>query len=206
MKALVVLLSLTAYANADLCVTKGALDGASIRAPTVRAFAPGTTGDAASLKFTWRGVADDTRALASGETRQQLGLKLRAQDSCNVIYVMWRLDTRRLDVSVKRNPGKRTHEECGAAGYSKVKPQTWAPVPALADGASHTLEAAIEDGILVAHVDGKLAWRGRLPEPANSLVGPAGLRSDNVKLDGIELGAPHAEGPAPACKRHGDDD
>ena len=89
----------------------------------MRGYALGAGGDAAALTFTYQGEAENTRELASGELRRQLGLKLRAQDGCNVVYVMWRLDpTPKLEVSVKFNPGKRTHEECGADGYTKVKP------------------------------------------------------------------------------------
>jgi hypothetical protein len=185
---------------ADLCVTRGAIAERAITEPTVRAFAPSAGGDAAQLAFTFKGDAATTRALASGQERRQLGLKLRAQDGCNVIYVMWRLDPKpKLDISVKRNPGKRTHEECGAEGYTKVKPSRHTSVPALAAGEAHTLRAEIVGAELFAWIDGQLAWQGTLPAIAHELVGPAGLRTDNLELAHLELSAPKGQGAA--CKR-----
>ena len=194
-----------------ICVTKGEIENAAITQPTVRAFARGAGGDAAQLRFTFRGESDTTRELASGEARRQLGLKLRAENSCNVVYVMWRLDPKpKLTVSVKRNRGKRTHEECGAAGYINVKPAKTAPVPALEVGNTHTLRAEIVGDDLFAWIDGRLTWQGHLPEEARDMTGPAGIRSDNLKLDVLELAAPHADQGArsewPACKRHEHDD
>ena len=187
----------------ELCVTRGAIDQAAITQPTVRAFAPSAAGDAAQLAFTFKGDAAESRALANGQDRRQVGLKLRAQDGCNVIYVMWRLDPKpKLDVSVKRNPGKRTHDECGADGYTKVKPSRRpATPPELISGAAHTLRAEIQGDELLAWIDGTLAWQGRLPDEARALSGPAGLRTDNLELANLELSAaPHA-GPAAVCKR-----
>jgi hypothetical protein len=191
----------------ELCVTRGEIASRAITEPTVRAFAPRTTGDAAELTFTFRGDAATSRALANGQARRQVGLKLRAQDGCNVIYVMWRLDPKpKLDVSVKRNPGKRTHAECGAEGYTKVKPHRAAEVPALAAGDTHVLRAEIVGDDLTAWIDGHIAWHGRLPDEARELAGPAGLRTDNLALDRVELAAPRTKDPGPACKRHDLDD
>ena len=50
-----------------LCVTKGvAKVGTTINEPTMRAVAPGTSGDGASLDFTYRGDTASSRELASG--------------------------------------------------------------------------------------------------------------------------------------------
>jgi hypothetical protein len=194
----------------DLCVTKGAIDAGAVVQPTMRAYAPGMGGDAAELRFTFGGDTDAVRELASGQARRQVGLKLRAQDSCNVVYVMWRLDPApKIDVSVKANPGKSTHEECGAEGYTKVKSTLrGVSVPAPSVGKAHSLRAEIIDDELAAWVDGRLVWQGRLPAQARVLKGPAGLRSDNVKLDGLALLAPHGDSDsvAPACKRHEHDE
>ena len=185
----------------ELCVTRGAITDRAITEPTVRAFAPAAGGDAAQLAFTFQGDAATTRALANGHDRRQLGLKLRAQDGCNVIYVMWRLDPKpKLEVSVKRNPGKRTHEECGAEGYTKVKPAHVVAVPVLAAGDPHTLRAEIVGDELTAWIDGSVTWRGTLPAGARDLVGPAGLRTDNLALAHLELSAP-AKGQGMTCKR-----
>lgn len=194
-------------APAALCVTKGAIEDATIAEPTVRAFALGSHGDDAQLSFTYAGKSDRARALASGQLRRQLGLKLRAVDSCNVVYVMWRLDPHpRLEVSVKRNPGMRTHAECGANGYTKVRAAHAEAVPDLTEGSSHVLRAAIVGDALYAWIDGALAWQGRLPDDARELSGPAGLRSDNVKLERVQLAVRPADAAGRACKRHEDDE
>jgi len=186
-----------------LCVTKGSAKvGAAVTEPTMRAVALGTRGDGASLELVYRGETESTRALASGAARRQVGLKLRAQNSCNVVYVMWRLDPKpMLEVSIKVNPGKVTHAECGAEGYTKVHPtKTW-PVPVLATGDRHVLRAAINGDDLTAWIDEKVAWRGTLPASARALIGPAGIRSDNLAFDLVAFAAPEAKDPPAECKR-----
>ena len=194
-----------------LCVTKGELTSAgAVAVPTMRGFARGAGGDAAQLSFTYRGESQDSRALASGDVRRQLGLKLRAQNSCNVVYVMWRLDPRpKIDVSVKVNPRQSTHEECGAEGYTKVRSRAKHYVPAYEYGSSHTLRAEILGDEIYVWADGRIVFQGRLPAGARSLAGSAGVRSDNVAFDLVELAAPPpaagADAP-PACKRDGASD
>jgi hypothetical protein len=190
-----------------LCVTKGAISNATIADPTVRAFALGTSGDAAQLTFRYAGDSAGERPLDSGEMRRQVGLKLRAANSCNVVYVMWRIAPKPgLAVQVKYNPGKARHEECGTEGYIKVKPQTSSAIPELTVGSTHTLRAEIRGDELHAWIDGQLAWHGRLPEEARGLVGPAGLRTDNVRLEAIELSAPRGDTTGLQCKKHETDD
>lgn len=186
-----------------LCVTKGtAKVGATVTEPTMRAIALGTRGDGAQLELVYRGDTEGTRALASGAARRQFGLKLRAQNSCNVVYVMWRLDPKpMLEVSIKVNPGKVTHAECGAEGYTKVRPTKSWPVPVLASGDRHVLRATIHGDDLTAWIDEQVAWRGTLPEVARTLVGPAGIRSDNLAFDLVSFSAPEALGPTAECKR-----
>jgi len=186
-----------------LCVTKGAAAvGARVTVPAMRAIARGSSGEAAALRFTYRGDTEDTRALASGQLRRQLGLKLRAMNGCNLIYVMWRLDPKpKLDVSIKLNPGMKTHKECGAEGYTKVHGRDAAPVPALEVGATHVLRAEIAGDELVAWIDDRLAWRGELPAAAHDLSGPAGMRSDNLAFDLVAFEAPAGDARAalPKC-------
>ncbi len=172
-----------------LCVTKGQLARSRVDVPTFRAVAPGLGGDAASLKVRVHGASSETRALASGQERRQLGLKLRAADGCNLVYVMWRLDPRpMLEVSVKHNPGARTSAECGNGGYTKVKAQHTEVPPTLDDGSDHELRAEIHGDTLVAWIDGREAWRGQLPDEVRDLDGPAGMRSDNLSFDVVGFG------------------
>jgi hypothetical protein len=199
-------LDVAPIATESLCVTKGAMTDASITEPTMRGYAPGFGGDAAALTFTYRGETFETRELAGGEARRQIGLKLRAQDSCNVVYVMWRLDPKpKLDVSVKFNVHEKTHEECGADGYTKVRPHKKSFVPAFEYGKTHTLRAEIVGDELFAWIDDQLLFQGTLPQTARMIRGPAGVRSDNIKFDLVALAAPKGEGSAPACKREGGD-
>lgn len=195
---------------AGLCVTKGAVapegDVLRIDDPTVRAVAPGSAGDQASLRFTYRGETKKTVALASGQVRRQIGLKLRGADGCNVVYVMWRFEPKPgIEVSFKRNPGKRTHAECGTGGYQKVAADDPVPVAAPAPGETHTLAATIRGDVLEATIDGDLVWRGTLDAAVRDLAGPAGLRTDNVAAD-VTLAAPgradHAA--SPGCPRDSD--
>lgn len=175
-----------------------------IEVPTFRAVARGRNGDAAAIKLTVLGDTAKTRALASGQQRRQVGLKLRAENGCNLVYVMWRLDPKpKLDVSVKRNPGERTAKECGADGYQKVKPTFKRLDTKLDDGTPHELRAEIVDDTLTAWIDGRVAWRGTLPATARDLVGPTGIRSDNLvfELASLEVDAQStiAADKAPKC-------
>lgn len=186
---------------ANICVTKGkATLGAQVTEPTMRAFAHGTSGDAASLTFIYRGEPENMRALASGQERRQLGLKLRAANGCNLVYVMWRLDPKpTLEVSVKFNPGMSTHKECGANGYTKIKPTERTGVPAMLRGEQHTLRAEIHGDELTAWIDDEFAWRGTLPDSAAKLAGPSGIRSDNLLFDLVSFAAPTGQATEPAC-------
>ncbi len=199
---------LSPAAPAALCLTRGARsvdDAGALRIdePTVRAVAPTSHGDAAALEFTYGGDTAEQVALASGQIRRQLGLKLRAADGCNLVYVMWRLDpSPQVEVSTKVNPGARDHGDCGTRGYARLKPQKSEPPPALVAGASHTLSAEIVDEVLLARVDGRVVWRGALDARARSLRGPAGLRTDNVRISATlhVAPSPSPNGPIPGCE------
>jgi hypothetical protein len=199
-------------AGEALCVTKGAARlGERVTQPTLRAVARETSGDAASLTFTYRGETEHQRALASGQERRQLGLKLRAANGCNLVYVMWRLDPRpALEISIKYNPGMATHKACGANGYQKVKHGERSAVPPLVIGDTHTLRAEIDGDELTAWIDDQPAWRGTLPDHARELSGPAGLRSDNLAFDLVAFSALHgaaagAAGPERTCRAEDSD-
>jgi hypothetical protein len=196
--------------SAGLCVTKGALKphgkhGARITEPTVRAVRAGSSGDSASLRFTYRGPSKKSRALASGQMRRQVGLKLRAQDGCNLVYVMWRIEPKPgIEVSIKRNPGQSTHAECGANGYTKVAFLD-AVVPDV--DTEHTLDASLSGSDLTVTLDGKSIWTGAV-EGAADLTGPAGLRTDNVTADVALTTTPldTSRKKLPKCPQAGDAD
>lgn len=193
---------------ASLCITKGELAGARVEGPTFRAIVPGHGGEAASLKFVVLGSTAQARALASGDLRRQLGLKLRAEDGCNLVYVMWRLDPKpKVEVSVKRNPGARTSRDCGARGYAKLAPTGARATPVgLDDGAEHELRAEIGGDALVAWIDGRVMWRGTLPADVRKLSGPAGVRADNLAFEiaGIAVDARTGGDVDAKCRAHDD--
>ncbi len=173
--------------TAALEVTEGRIDTRgdhlAIEAPAVRAVRPGTSGQAATLDVTYRGPTDARRALASGADRTQFGLKLRAQDSCNVLYVMWRAEPSAVVVQLKRNRHATTHRQCGNAGYTRLRPLRAAKVPALAPGDRHQLAAEIVGDNLEVKIDGTVVWHGTLPTDAHDLAGPAGVRTDNARVE-----------------------
>lgn len=200
-------LALQDIAPSSLCVTKGELAGARVEVPTFRAVVPGHGGDAASLKFVVRGPTTQTRALASGDDRRQLGLKLRAKDGCNLVYVMWRLDPKpKLEVSIKRNAGARTARDCGARGYTRIKPAQVGTLPELDDGTEHELRAEITGATLVAWIDERVMWRGELPAEADELAGPAGMRSDNLSFELAAVAVDARSGGDVEVRCHGVDE
>jgi hypothetical protein len=146
--------------------------------------AAGAAGDRAEASFRYLGPTADVAALGSGAVRRQLGLKLRAESGCNLVYAMWRLEPKNeIVVSVKSNPGQRTHAECGNRGYANVAPEVSAAPPEVRAGEDHTLTAAIDRDVLAVRVDGKEVWRGRLPASATTMHGPPGIRTDNVRVE-----------------------
>jgi hypothetical protein len=65
------------------------------------------------------GLSQVSKALASGELRRQIGRKLQATDSCNLIYVMWHIEPdTRVTVSIKQNPALHAHDQCGVRDTS----------------------------------------------------------------------------------------
>jgi len=172
----------------SLCVTDGGVhalgDGRmEVEDPAMRAIALGTGGDAAELDFAYEGPTAADAPLANGELRRQIGLKLRAADTCNVVYVMWRLTpTSGLAVSVKRNPGMTRHAECRDGGYRAVKAAREEPVPQIREGETHRLRAMLDRDSLRVSVDGREVWEGRLGEDALAFDGPVGIRTDNGRF------------------------
>jgi hypothetical protein len=179
--------ALRSIKQADLDVTDGSVATSNghllVDAPEMRATlrVPGTR--MIEVPFTYLGPTEATSKLADGTVRRQFGLKLNAQDACNVLYVMWRISPRPdLVVSMKHNPGMHSSSQCRDGGYRNLKPAKWAPVPELQPGLSHTLGTAIHERDLQVSADGELMWEGSIPSEAMPLNGPSGLRSDNVHV------------------------
>jgi len=142
------------------CVTEGAVAEHGhtllIDVPKMRAHVNHPGGDSEELLFTYLGAPAQQAALGSGAVREQLGLKLRAADACNLVYVMWRLASpEKLVVPVSST-------ECGNRGYRNVKPRFSTAIPHVTQADTHRLG-------------------GSLGPDATALQGPAGVRSDNVR-------------------------
>lgn len=146
--------------------------------PKTRFSFPGSDGRAARVHFTYGGASESTAEFASGKFRSQIGLKLRARDSCNLLYVMWRVEPeQRIVVSKKANPGDNIHAKCGNQGYQDVAPTSITNPPLVQPGEAHVLGAYLEKSELYVFVDDKLVWKGDVGELG--FDGPAGLRTDN---------------------------
>ncbi len=176
-------------------VTEGSLEPGPgeqllVDGPRMRAVVPGSATSAVELRFTLLGPTTNQVALASGEQRQQVGLKLFAVDACNVLYAMWRLAPKPgLVVNFKRNPGQHLSRECGNRGYTIVRPNQHTALRPLEPGVAHTLRARFDGPTLRVWVDDTLAWSGTVPEEALAQGAPVGIRSDNVRL-ALQLSAP----------------
>jgi hypothetical protein len=158
--------------------------------PKLRATVAGSGGRGIELSFRYLGATAIDAKLRSGRDRRQLGLELAARDTCNLLYVMWRIEpVSELVVSVKRNGAQSRHAECENRGYHRLTPALSSPLPELVPAAEHRLRAEIEDGALSVRVDGALAWRGALDGPALELRGKSGLRSDNARFEVLALSA-----------------
>ena len=191
---------------AELRATSGAMAKKNattftVEHPSFRAELGNAPRDSAEIAFAYRGPTARDAPLASGELRRQIGLKLRAQDTCNVVYVMWHAEpSSGIEVSVKSNPGQTTHEECADRGYAFIKP-TWvgSALPDVRDGSRHVLAASIAGSTLRVSAEGKPVWVGQLPPQAFEFNGPVGIRSDNGVFD-VELRASATAPPREAAR------
>jgi hypothetical protein len=174
--------------KASLCVTEGTIDQQpgqplSVNVSKMRAYVNAFTQPVAEARFTYLGSTPNESPLASGEMRRQFGLKLRAQDACNLVYAMWRIEPEsKVVLSVKSNPGEHTSAQCGNRGYQNIKPRRSLPVPVLTPGSTHTLRAQMNGAEMEVFADDSLVWEGSVGTDALSFDGPIGLRSDNARL------------------------
>jgi hypothetical protein len=169
----------------------------------MRAYLNAFTPPQVEARFTYLGSTGNEARLGSGELRRQFGLKLRAQDACNLVYAMWRIEPEsKLVVSIKSNPSQHTSAECGNRGYRNIKPAHSKPVPILRSGDTHDLRAEIDGDEMKVFADYQLVWEGSLGPEALSFDGPIGMRSDNARLQ-VELRAPEPASAqrerAPGC-------
>jgi hypothetical protein len=192
--------------RANLCVTEGTIGELpgrrlSVSVPKMRAYVNAYTQPVAEVRFTYLGSTGNEAPLASGEMRRQFGLKLRAQDACNLVYAMWRIEPEsKLVVSVKSNPGEHTSAQCGNRGYQNIKPRRSVPVPTLRSGDTHVLRAQMNGAEMQVFADNSLVWEGSVGQDALTFDGPVGIRSDNARLQiDLRTGKP-ITAKAPGCR------
>ena len=141
----------------------------------MRAYLNALTSQSVEADFTYLGSTGNEARLGSGELRRQFGLKLRAQDACNLVYAMWRIEPEsKLVVSVKSNPGQHSSAGCGNRGYRNVKPARSKPVPVLHPGSAHSLRAEMNGAEMKVFADNVLVWEGS--------VGPEGWEPPRARL------------------------
>jgi hypothetical protein len=171
-----------------LCITEGAIEELpgqrlSVDVPKMRAYVNRWTSQIIAAQFTYLGPTRTESKLGSGQTRVQFGFKLRAQDPCNLVYAMWRIEPEsKLVVSIKANPGQATSAQCGNQGYRNIKSLHHSPLPTLRPGDKHMFRVEMSGEQVSVFVDGALVWDGKVGREALRLDGPVGIRSDNAKL------------------------
>jgi hypothetical protein len=143
-------------------------------------------------RFTYLGPTVNKAPLGSGALRRQFGFKLRAQDACNLVYVMWRIEpASAVVVSVKTNPLQHSSSQCGNRGYRNIKPRRSSAITDLKAGQTRRLVASMNGDEMKVFVDGSPVWEGSLGPDVILLEGPVGIRSDNARLL-VELRAGNA--------------
>jgi hypothetical protein len=195
---------------ADLCVSEGAIAALPanrllVTDPNVHATMNQQTPQDIEARFVYLGPAAQSEKPSSGPTgHHQFGFELFAEDACNLVYVMWRLEPEsNIAVFVKSNPEQHIHAECGRRGTSTVSPEHTRPLPPVRAGErlSHALRAEIEGRRLLVFADGSVVWRGVLPAEVLSTHGPVGIHCDDAKLEiRLTVAPPIAGAPSFPCR------
>lgn len=154
--------------------------------PKERAVRTSGTHSKALLRFRYRGPSEKTAPLDSGAVIQQIGLKMRAMNTCNLLYIMWRIKpTEEIYIAIKRNTGKSKYADCGANGYIVLR-----RVPLKPLGITATTQKTCRLGASVTEtagkyrcevtIDGRQIWSGDIDAKLMADInGPVGFRSDN---------------------------
>jgi hypothetical protein len=159
----------------------------SVEEPSIRATLLSSKSSVACLQFQYIGVTTKQIKSKDGTEFHQIGLKLLAKDSCNLVYIMWRIHPKEeLVVQVKRNLGQSKNSECKNNGYTTIVRH---PFSAFGLGETHELMANIlqenNGGIEIkVWVD----WQEILLVPISKALieginGPPGIRTDNGQYD-----------------------
>ena len=181
--------SLSRIGRDRICVTNGAVsalpDGRlAIQTAISRGVVPGSGGTTAEIHFRYLGPTVGVKPLASGAVRRQVGVKLQAQDACNLLYAMWHITPdSKIEVSIKKNPTQHTSAECHASGYTILKPGRIVTMPPVHPGDAHTMRVTLDSDNLVVIADRQEAWSGTINGGLDGIDGPAGFRTDNARFE-----------------------
>ena len=171
---------LSLAASAQLVVTNGKILPLSIyevETPSSRADILDHNPNNLELTVKYLGPTTVKSPNADGSIQEQVGMKLRSQDNCNLVYVMRRINPNpSVSVSIKSNPGVST--TCGDKGYLMVKSIPVLP-PALNSTFVISAQFDKDDEIMTLKLDGRVLWMGDVPSVNK---GTAGVRTDNAKI------------------------
>jgi hypothetical protein len=143
---------------------------------TSRISFPESTGEGIYIKARYEGPSSGTVPFASGAVVEQVGVKLREVNTCNLLYIMRRLKpASNITIQTKENPGLSTHNECGANGYTTI---AQIPIPENYPGDEITLSAKLYGDTLVVWCNGQKVFSGVINFKYS---GNTGIRTDNIK-------------------------
>ncbi|MEZ0391398.1 MAG: Ig domain-containing protein [Pseudobdellovibrionaceae bacterium] len=168
-----------------ICATNGQVqtnsaESIEVTTATSRSVVTTPTEQKIRIDFTYLAPINDPAANPNGH--RQIGLKLRAANSCNVLYVMWPVAGGPLKVTLKRNDGMKNHSECGPEGYTNLTPSLSKTVSALQIGRKYRLQAEYENETLNVYASGVKAWSGMIENQDIPFQGPVGVRTDGGKF------------------------
>jgi hypothetical protein len=144
-------------------------------------------GERLSVELEYMGKHPNSVPLADGRIVQQVGLKMRNANGCNLAYVVRQFHpSSLLTIAYKSNPGQSTNAECGSNGYVNVKVLT---LPATEyenweyrkRSTKLRLQAAYAEGTntMMVWYNGENVWTGEVPFMPD-VPYRGGFRFDNV--------------------------
>lgn len=151
-------------------------------------------GDAGMIRFRILGPTAEQTPLSDGEMLQQVGLRLRVRDTCNVLFVMWATTPREhIRVVLKTHPDMARFADCGAGGYTQVADFDRASYgfrSALQGGESSLAVRIVDDRFIRIYLNDGSAPLAIVDARANATLesflttirGHTGVRSDNLRL------------------------
>jgi hypothetical protein len=155
---------------------------------SVRAVQMGRWARNGKIRFESRGQTAELKPFKSGIVKEQIGLKLRAMDGCNLVYVMWTLHPKEeITVRTKENPNKTESEDCESDGYTLLDTYRVPQKKSARNRRTSRLQADfVSKGNrhhVLVYVDNVRVLQVRIPHSFVSTVnGPVGLRSDNGRF------------------------